>query len=138
MNFGCTNTIFAEKQLNHKKGLVNIALSCRISKQRRVELWGICPWLIKSEGKHMHYSIKFKIVCFCPWWKKLSWGADTKTSLSLVIIRYSSPPLLSVFPLKNWIYLWWKNPGHASILYFYSTKFGVQKNKKGIYLLKKL
>ena len=63
--------------------------------------------------------IKFKIVCFCPWWKKLSmgtWGADVKTSLSLVIIGYSvlppgpRPPHICYVPVK-WQILFWEGGG---------------------------
>ena len=55
--------------------------------------------------------IKFDIICFCPWLKKLSRGAkgvDAKTSLTLVIIRYSAYDgnISASFPLKNGI--WWK------------------------------
>ena len=69
--------------------------------------------------------MKFEMVCFYPWRKKLSWrGIDTKTSLSLAIIKYFA--LLVCYasddditatptPQKNSkIDFDEKNPGHAS------------------------
>ena len=68
--------------------------------QRSVQPWGIrdiCPLLISP-----CLTTKYKIICFCPWWDTSKGiGADTKTSLSLVIIR-NSLGRTDNFPLFGW------------------------------------
>ena len=62
--------------------------------QRLAQPWGkgcICTPCFKTGGAYL----KFEIVCFCPCWKKLSGGADSKTPLvtSLLLIFSSLPKI---------------------------------------------